>query len=230
MRDIVGIVPAAGHATRLQPLEGSKELLPVAGKPVMDYVVDRMRAGGCTRLRVVTRAEKTDVIAHSAEQGAELVLAEPASVCESFFVGMKGLAPEDIVLIGFPDTIWEPLDGFRVLVRAVENGCDAALGLFRIRESDLSRSDVVTVDDTGRVVAVDAKPLRPSSNLVWGCAAATVSVMAGLPGAEWPGGYFDQLCAEGRDVRGFPLSDEWLDIGTKEALVEAAARYPGSGS
>lgn len=226
MSDIVGVVPAAGHATRLQPLEGSKEVLPVAGKPVMDYLVERMRKGGCTRLRVVTRAEKTDVIAHCLELDAEVVLAEPASVSESFFTGMKGLAPDDIVLIGFPDTIWEPQDAYQVLVRAVKDGCDAALGLFRIRESDLSRSDVVTLDDGGRVVAVDVKPARPSSDWVWGCAAAQVSAMAGLPRVEWPGGYFDQLCAEGRDVRGFPLSDEWLDIGTKDALVEAIARYP----
>ncbi len=230
MSDIVGVVPAAGHATRLQPLEGSKEVLPVGGKPVMDYLVERMRKGGCTRLRVVTRAEKTDVIAHSLELGAELVLAEPASVSESFFAGMKGLSPDDIVLIGFPDTIWEPQDAYQVLVRAVKDGCDAALGLFRIRESDLSRSDVVPLDDGGRVVAVDVKPARPSSDWVWGCAAAQVSAMEGLPRVEWPGRYFDQLCAEGRDVRGFPLSHEWLDIGTKDALVEATARYPGSRS
>lgn len=230
MSDIVGVVPAAGHATRLQPLEGSKEVLPVGGKPVMDYLVERMRKGGCTRLRVVTRADKTDVIAHSLELDAELVLAEPASVSESLSAGMQGLAPDHIVLIGFPDTIWEPQDAYQVLVRAVKDGCDAALGLFRIRASDLSRSDVVTLDDGGRVVAVDVKPARPSADWVWGCAAARVSAMGGLPRVEWPGGYFDQLCAEGRDVRGFPLSDEWLDIGTKDALVEATARYPHSSS
>ena len=228
MSDIVGVVPAAGYATRLQPLESSKEILRIGGKPVMDYIVERMRSGGCTRLRVITRPEKEDVIAHCAELGAEVVLAEPVSVNESFFVGIKDLPPDDIVLVGFPDTIWGPPDGYRVLVSAVEEGCDAALGLFRIRESDLSRSDVATLDDSGRVVAVDVKPRRPSSNLVWGCAAARVSAMMGLPTTEWPGGYFNQLCEEGRDVRGFPLSDEWLDIGIKDALVEATARYPGS--
>ena len=227
MTEIVGVIPAAGYATRLQPLEGSKEVLMLGGKPVMDYLADRMRRGGCTRLRVVTRAEKTDVVAHSRELGAEVVLAEPATVSESFVAGMDGLAGEDIVLIGFPDTLWWPEDGFQVLVRAVQSGCETALGLFRIQARDLPRSDVVELDGSGKVIGVHVKPDEPLSDWVWGCAAARVSAMAGLADTEWPGGYFGQLAAEGSDVRGFPLSDDWLDIGTKDALHLAEARYAG---
>ena len=58
---IVGILPAAGYAVRLQPLECSKEMLEIGGRPVIDYLVERMRAGGCEELRVVTRPEKQDV-------------------------------------------------------------------------------------------------------------------------------------------------------------------------
>ncbi|HZB36129.1 MAG TPA: NTP transferase domain-containing protein [Gaiellaceae bacterium] len=58
MTRIVGVVPAAGHATRLQPLEGSKELLEIGGRPVFDYLVERLRAGGAEEIRVVTRPEK----------------------------------------------------------------------------------------------------------------------------------------------------------------------------
>ena len=228
MTEIVGVIPAAGYATRLQPLECSKEVLMVGGKPVMDHLADRMRKGGCTRLRVVTRAEKQDVVAHCAELGAEVVLAEPATVSESFAAGMAGLAGEDIVLIGFPDTLWSPDDGYRVLVRAVQSGCDAALGLFRIQARDLPRSDVVALDESGKVLGVHVKPEEPRSEWVWGCAAARVGTMAGLADTEWPGGYFDQLSAEGRDVRGFPLSDDWLDIGTRDALRRAEARFAGA--
>ena len=102
---IVGIVPAAGYATRLQPLEGSKELLPVAGKPVMDHVLDRMEAGGCDELRVVTRPEKEDVIEHAEARGARVVLAYPETTSESFAAGAEGLAGDDIVLLGWPDSI-----------------------------------------------------------------------------------------------------------------------------
>lgn len=189
----------------------------------MDHLVDRMRVGGSTQLRVVTRPEKKDVIAHAEALGAEVVLGYPASVSESFLAGMQGLAEEDIVLIGFPDTLWEPEDGYRPLVRAVQEGCDVALGLFRIDAYDLRRSDVVVFGEDGRIVRIDVKPAEPSSEWIWGCAAARVDMLAGLGRADWPGGYFDLLCREGRHMRGFQLSDAWVDVGTKEALRRTEA-------
>jgi glucose-1-phosphate thymidylyltransferase len=218
---IVGVIPAAGYATRLQPIPGSKEVLPVRGKPVMDYLVERMRVGGCTRLLVVTRPEKADVIAHAEELGAEVVRAYPQSVSESLLAGMKGLDGKDIVLIGFPDTIWAPETGYVPLTRAVQSGCDVALGLFRIQPSELSRSDAVVLRDDGRIERVEVKRANPSSEWIWGCAAARVDTLAGLGRSEWPGGYFDLLCGEGYDVCGSRLSDVWIDIGTKAALRRA---------
>lgn len=219
--EIVGVIPAAGYAARLQPLDGSKEVLPVGGRPVMDYLVDRMRAGGCTRTRIVTRPEKTDVIAHCGKLGVEVVLATPATVSDSFRFGMDDLGDDDIVLLGFPDTLWEPQDGYRPLVEAVQQGREVALGLFRIPASERLRSDVVVVDREGVVVDVAVKPAAPRSDWIWGCAAARMSAMAELSGTEWPGDYFALLCREGRDMHGVPLSDVWLDVGTKGALREA---------
>jgi NDP-sugar pyrophosphorylase family protein len=193
----------------------------------MDWLVDRMQAGGSTRLRVVTRPEKGDVIAHAKKLGAEVVLGYPASVSESLLAGTKGLADEDVVLIGFPDTLWEPEDGYRPLVRAVQAGCDVALGLFRIDASDLTRSDVVVFGEDGRIERIDVKPAEPSSEWIWGCAAAPARILAGLGRAEWPGGYFDLLCREGGDLRGFPLSETWLDVGTPAALGRAEALLDG---
>ena len=219
--EIVGVIPAAGYATRLQPLECSKEVLLVAGRPVMDHLVDRMRIGGCTRLRVVTRPEKDDVIAHAGELDAEVVLAYPKTVSESLLAGMVGSSAEDIVLIGFPDTLWEPQNGYQALVAAVQDGCDVALGLFQIAGTDLERSDSVVFAADDRIAGIDVKPAKPRSDWIWGCAAARVRTWSGLHRAEWPGGYIDLLCREGRAVRGCKLSDVWLDIGTKDALQHA---------
>ena len=162
---VVGIVPAAGYATRLQPLEGSKELLEVAGKPVMDHVLERMLAAGASELRIVTRPEKHDVIEHAATLGAAVVTAYPATTSASFAAGLTGLAAEDIVLLGWPDTIWEPFEGFLPLVGAVEAGADLALGLFRIDASDLTRSDVIRFDAAGDLVAIEIKPRRAAVRL-----------------------------------------------------------------
>ncbi|MDQ3085467.1 MAG: hypothetical protein M3Q67_01535 [Actinomycetota bacterium] len=54
--EIVGVIPAAGHALRLQPLVGSKEMLESGGSPIMDSLVE------CMRARVAARgsAERID--------------------------------------------------------------------------------------------------------------------------------------------------------------------------
>jgi glucose-1-phosphate thymidylyltransferase len=218
---VAGVIPAAGYATRLQPLPCSKEILPVNGRPVMDYVIDRMRLAGCTEVRVVTRPDKADVIAHAEEIGATVVLGHPATPGESFATGMTGLAPDDIVLIGWPDTLWEPEDGYMPLVRAVEEGREIALGLFET--PDLERSDVLSFDDSGRITGIHIKPANPPSSWIWGCAAARVRALAGLEHEEWPGSFFNSLCENGVELYAVPLSDVWLDIGTKEALEQALA-------
>jgi NDP-sugar pyrophosphorylase family protein len=218
---VVGLIPAAGYATRLQPLPCSKEILPINGRPVMDYVIDRMRLAGCTEVRVVTRPEKGDVIAHAEERGATVILGHPAAPGESFAAGMTGLAPDDIVLIGWPDTLWEPEDGYVPLVRAVEEGREIALGLFET--PDLERSDVLSFDDSGRITGIHIKPANPPSSWIWGCAAARVRALAGLEREEWPGSFFNSLCENGVELYAVPLSDVWLDIGTKEALEQAMA-------
>ena len=72
MSEIVGLIPAAGRATRLAPIPCSKELLPVgfqsaadgaAGrpKPVSQYLLERMRLGGATKVFFIARPGKWDI-------------------------------------------------------------------------------------------------------------------------------------------------------------------------
>lgn len=215
---VVGVVPAAGRATRLQPLTGSKELLEVAGGPVIDHLLDRMRAAPADAIRVVTRPDKEDVAAHARAAGAEVVLGQPETPAASFALGLDGLEPGDVALLGFPDTLWEPREGYAMLLAALD-GVDAALGLFRT--PDLARSDVVIVDGD-RVAQIDVKPAAPASDLIWGCAAVRCGALDGLAAHAEAGHLLDGLARQGR-VRGLHLSDSWLDVGTPEALARARA-------
>lgn len=184
----------------------------------MDHLVERMRAANPDEITVVTRPEKTDVVEHSRALGARVVQGRPGSVGESIALGLDPAEPDDVVLIGFPDTLWEPVDGFARLVGALE-GYEAALGLFRTPE--LSRSDVVVVEDE-RVRAIEVKPAAPPSDLIWGCAAVRRRALDGLADHAEPGHLLGELAAAG-SVRGVYLSDSWLDIGTREALARAQA-------
>jgi glucose-1-phosphate thymidylyltransferase len=221
---IVGVVPAAGYALRLQPLDCSKEMLPVAGRPVIDYLVERMRVGGATEVRVVARPEKDDVVAYAEEVGSALVLGHPAHLAESLAAGLKGLADDDIALIGFPDSLWEPLDGYRTLVTAVKGGHEVALGMFRA--PGLVGSDFLALDDAGEIAHIEIKPALPPSDWIWGAAAARARALRGLERVEWPSQHMNSLIRQGRPPLGVRLSSEYLDIGTPESLeVLAASRW-----
>lgn len=190
----------------------------------MDYVVDQMRAVPCDELRVVTRPDKRDVVDHCVELGAHVVEALPETLAASLALGVEGLAEEDVALIGFPDSIWEAEDGFARLIEALDAETDVVLGLFMSSEPE--RSDVVSLEPSGLVTAVDVKPQSPATDLIWGCAAARVGALAGLERRAWPGEHFNELARQNR-VRGVRLSGNFFDVGTTDALRRVEARFAG---
>jgi glucose-1-phosphate thymidylyltransferase len=177
--------------------------------------------GGATELRVVTRPEKEDVIAYAQTVGATVVLGHPANINQSFAAAMRGLAGDDVVLLGFPDSIWEPVDGYRTLVEAVIGGEELALGLFDA--PGVVGSDYLRLDDSGRIVGFDIKPDKPASTWIWGAAAARVRALDGLEREEWPSAFMDGKRRQGVELCGIPLSDTYIDVGTKDALRQTLA-------
>ena len=214
---IVGVVPAAGRATRLQPIPGSKELLPVAGRPVIEHVLDRLERGGASEIRIVTRPEKSDVVEYAKRRGLACVLATPPTVAASLALGLEEFDAADIVLLGFPDTLWEPRDGFARLRETVEAGAEVALGIFSSEEPE--RSDVVVSASTGsRVESIHVKDPDPPGRRIWGCLAARVGALAGVASAAEVGQFLDRLARQGRVV-GVDFGTPFVDVGTPEALA-----------
>lgn len=220
---LVGLIPAAGYARRLGERVGSKEMISVGHRPVLDHLLDRMSFVNPDAIRVVTRPDKTDVIDHVRSLGITVVCGRPGSVSESLMLGAEGLAPSDEVIFGFPDTLWEPVDGFARLLGKLRGGADVSLGLFH---SDAwQRSDVVTVDAfSDRVLRIDVKPEAAETDLIWGCAATRARIIPELGENPEPGVCFSRLAALGR-VTSTVLSSNWLDIGTPESLPLAGEMY-----
>lgn len=220
MSRVVGLVPAAGRAVRLQPLVGSKEMVEVGGVPVVAHLLARLRAAGCDELRLVTRPDKADLRAWAHE--LRVVLGEPTDVSQSLLLGAAGLAPDDVVLLGFPDTVWGPEDGFARLLAVLVPGVDVVLGLFSL--PDVRAADEVRLDDDGRVLRVRPKPDDPVSSLTWGCAAVRVAALAGLADDAEPGRLFDRLAREAPgSVVGVDLGSDFVDVGTPAGLARARA-------
>src|SRR5579883_2129167 len=166
--DMLGIVPAAGAGSRLQPLAFSKELLPVASggigraKAVAEFVVDRMLAAGADRVGIVIGPEKADLLRHFGRlPGYERLFytlqPRPLGLCDAIFRVARHVRPYELVLIGLPDTIWHPADAFtRVPTGQIH------LITFPVTEPEFF--DAVRMDSAGRVERIEVKtPARATA-------------------------------------------------------------------
>ena len=220
---VVGVVPAAGHARRLPSLDGSKEMLRIGGRPVISYLVERLRASGPDAIRLVTRAEKSDLVRWARQEGLEVVLSTPPTVATSLLDGCRDLDDHAIVLTGFPDTLWEPTDAFARLRAEVLEGADIALGIFETKEPH--RCDIVDLAPSGDVRGVVVKPTRPDGVLTWGCLAARVGALRPMHAWAEPGDYIDAVCSTTR-VTGVTFPGRYVDIGTPESLAAVSHELP----
>jgi glucose-1-phosphate thymidylyltransferase len=181
---IVGVIPAAGLATRLSPLPMSKELYPVGFRPnddgvpypkaATEYLLDRLRVGGVREAYIVLRPGKWDIPAylgdgsisgiHLAYLTVHVPFGVPFTLDQAFpFVG------DYCVALGFPDILFWPENAFAALFHRLRNStADAVLGLFPTVEPD--RVGVVDVDNAGGVRGIFEKSGRKDLPYMWAIA------------------------------------------------------------
>jgi dTDP-glucose pyrophosphorylase len=170
-----GIIPAAGHGSRIQPLAFSKELLPVGSRfdghterprAVSEYIIERMLIGGVDKICFVIAPGKSDILEYYGAKvdGADLcyvVQSQAAGLCDALFRALPLIRPNEEVVIGLPDTIWFPAGALLALPRD-----EFSFLLFPVQRPELF--DAVITDDRDRVVEVQVKSDKASSNWVWG--------------------------------------------------------------
>jgi dTDP-glucose pyrophosphorylase len=224
-----GVIPAAGVGSRIQPLAFSKELLPVGvrfdgtterPKAVSEYLVERMLRGGASKLCFVISPGKSDIVEYygGSVGGASIcyvVQERPAGLCDAIFRAEPLVADDEPVLIGLPDTVWFPEDGFRTLP-------DAGLSFLLFRVEQPQYFDVVVTDEEGTVEEVQVKPPEPRSDWIWGAFKMTGAVLRELrelwaqPGRrdEYVGTLVNAWLARGGRALGVKAGEAYVDTGT----------------
>ena len=178
---IVGIIPAAGLATRLQPLPFSKELYPVGfergaestkhPKVVSAYLVEQMAAGGAEQLYFILRSGKWDIPAYFGDGSkynlsiAYLLMGLPYGApysADQAYTFVK----DKLVLFGFPDIlISEPNAFSRLVARQKETGADVVLGIFEAEHPE--KWDVVELQPDGSINNIYPKPHEANCTHAW---------------------------------------------------------------
>jgi glucose-1-phosphate thymidylyltransferase len=226
---MLGVIPAAGAGTRIQPLAFSKELLPVGvrledgvehPRAVSEYLIERLIAAGADRLCFVISPGKSDILAYYGGSIAGVpvcyaVQPAPAGLCDAVFRALPFALPSESVAVGLPDTIWFPNDGLQALPDDV-----LSFLLFPVRQPELF--DAVVTDDDGEVRAVEVKSPHPSSTWIWGAFKAPASVLRELR-ALWQARQFaDEYIGT--------LVNHYLSLGGRAVAVRAGVSYVDVGT
>ena len=234
-----GIIPAAGNGTRIQPLAFSKELLPVGSfrdadgterpRAVSEYLVERMVAGGATRICFVISPTKSDIVRYygSGVAGVDtafVVQPQAAGLCDAIFRACTVVPPDEPVLVGLPDTIWFPADA---LARLPDDRLSFLL--FPVEHPELF--DAVVLGEGDRVEEIQVKQPGARSHWVWGAFKMPGQVLHDLHalwrepgrGDEYIGTLVNAWLARGNEAVGVRAGEAYVDIGTLGGYRRAIA-------
>jgi glucose-1-phosphate thymidylyltransferase len=241
----IGIVPAAGKATRLPGCMCSKELLPIGEttdpngrrpKAVSEYLFDALVVADVHRVCMVIAPEKHDILrfyGSGERHGVQISYVcqeEPTGMADAIDLAYPWIR-DATVLMGMPDTIFRPVDALAKLrVFYEREHADLALAVAPTEEP--GRLGPVMWDATGRVLEVLDKPEVPPHNNVWvvACWSATFTEFLHSYLAERPRGHgevalgsiFQASIERGLRARALSFDDGmYIDVGTMEGLRAA---------
>jgi dTDP-glucose pyrophosphorylase len=232
-----GIIPAAGAGSRIQPLAFSKELLPVGSqldpenverpRAVSEYLVERMIRAGATNICFVISPGKSDILEYYGGSVASAhvcyaVQPRPGGLCDAIFSALPLVHPDDQVLIGLPDTIWFPEDGFTRLPDG-----EMSFLLFPVQRPEFF--DAVVTDNSGNVTEIQVKRSHATSSWIWGAFKMPGVVLRELhklwltrdPRDEYMGTLVNAYLTRGGTARGIRAGQAYVDVGTVNGYREA---------
>ena len=232
------ILLCAGYATRLRPLTENrpKPLLPVGGRPMLDWILDRVvevtdDVHVVTNRRFAADFERwSDGRTTVHDDGTTSNEDRLGAIGDVRFV-LDRIGRDDDLLVIAGDNLFDfSLADYVAWWRG--KGVASAVALHDVGDLELAKQyGVASVDEDERVVSLVEKPGDPQSTL---CATATYiyhrehvplveRYLADGNSPDQPGRFLVWLC-EREPVYGYRLPGEWLDIGDRTQLLEADNR------
>ena len=238
------LILAAGYATRLYPLTLTqpKPLLPVAGQPMIEYVLDNLAPiGGIDRVYVVTNAkfaghfQQWSEAYRAGKSKLDFTIVNDGSTDDRNKLGAIGdlnlvitreKIHDDLIVVAGDNLFSQSLEDFGRHCRKMNAPVLAVYDVGSLEE--IKKYNSISLDAAGRITFFEEKPAQPASTL-------TGIALYYYPRAILP--LIQQYVAEGNNpdqpgrlvqwlykrtpVYTWRVPGIWFDIGSKESLEQA---------
>jgi dTDP-glucose pyrophosphorylase len=194
---------------------------------VSEYLVDRMIAGGADKICFVIGPGKSDILENYGAGFAEaatvyVVQPEPSGLCDAIFRAAPLVRDDEPVLVGLPDTIWFPREGFLSLP-------DDRLSFLLFPVDQPQNFDAVLLGADGTVREIQVKRPDASSHWIWGAFKMPGQVFRDLRALwiarqradEYMGTLVNAYLAAGGEAVGIPDGEAYVDVGTFDGYRRA---------
>jgi glucose-1-phosphate thymidylyltransferase len=231
--NLKGLILSGGTGSRLRPFTYStaKQLLPLANKPVISYVVEAMVEAGITDIGVIVGHTGAQIEAHlgdGSQFGAKLTYIEqdaPRGLAHAVQTARHFLG-DDAFAVFLGDNFLK--GGIRSHVEAFH--ASGATGQILLKRVDNPREfGIAELDDSGHLQRLVEKPAEPASDLaVLGVYllrpeffAAAETIKPSFRGELEITDALQAMLDAGHDLRGHVIDDDWVDTGGPEDLLRA---------
>jgi len=230
------LVLSGGKGTRLRPLTFTcaKQLIPVANKPILGYVLDQVAAASIKKVGIITAHETGRFVEDYVKDGSNwgfnvcFIPQEPLGLAHAVKTARKFLGQDSFVMCLGDNVTGQGLEKY--VKKFKSEHLDA---LIILKEVDNPSSfGIAQLDDKGNIVRLVEKPKTPMGNLaIIGTYLFSNKVHAAIDRIKpsWRGELeitdaIQEMINMGFSVKAEILNSWWLDTGKKDDILSANAR------
>lgn len=228
------VIMAGGFGTRLKDLtkDTPKPMLPLGGRPVLDYSIELCKRYGITDIAISVYYLKEKIMAHygdGSRYGVRIIyFEEPEPLGTAGVLRLYQHWLDEPFMLCNADEL-KDINLHEMYEQHVANGAAATDALTRV--DDPSQYGVVELTESNKIIRFVEKPKReeaPSNLINAGLYIIDPSVIAMVPEGLCmiEKDIFPKLAEAGR-MYGYPFEGQWFDTGTPERYTEASSRWTG---